>query len=106
MSTSPEPRELRPSSPGGAGVLVIELDGAGGHPAAWRATRTAPAAVLTPGRLRELVLAAESAGFHAATFSDAPHAGGRRRPAGRMPPHGSTPCSAPPLPAPSRTPSR
>jgi alkanesulfonate monooxygenase SsuD/methylene tetrahydromethanopterin reductase-like flavin-dependent oxidoreductase (luciferase family) len=73
MSTSPEPREPRPSNPGGAGVLVIELDGAGGHPAAWRATRTAPAAVLTPGRLRELVLAAESAGFHAATFSDAPH---------------------------------
>ena len=32
-----------------------------------------PAAVLTPGRLREVVLAAESAGFHAATFSDAPH---------------------------------
>ena len=72
MSTSPLSRGLRPSGQG-AGVLVIELDGAGGHPAAWRATRTAPAAVLTPGRLRELVRAAESAGFHAATFSDAPH---------------------------------
>ena len=80
MSTSPEPRELRPSTRA-RGLLVIELDGAGGHPAAWRATRTAPAAVLTPARLREVVLAAESAGFHAATFSDAPLAGGRRRPA-------------------------
>jgi alkanesulfonate monooxygenase SsuD/methylene tetrahydromethanopterin reductase-like flavin-dependent oxidoreductase (luciferase family) len=52
--------------------LIIELDGAGGHPAAWRATDTAPAAALTPDRLRTLVLGAESAGFHAATFRDAP----------------------------------
>jgi alkanesulfonate monooxygenase SsuD/methylene tetrahydromethanopterin reductase-like flavin-dependent oxidoreductase (luciferase family) len=60
--------------------LIIELDGAGGHPAAWRATGTAPAAVLTPDRLRTVVLAAEGAGFHAATFRDAPLAeddGGR-----------------------------
>lgn len=71
MSTSSLSRGPRPAGRG-AGVLIIELDGAGGHPAAWRATRTVPAAVLTPGRLRELVLAAESAGFHAATFSDAP----------------------------------
>ncbi|MDR7081608.1 alkanesulfonate monooxygenase SsuD/methylene tetrahydromethanopterin reductase-like flavin-dependent oxidoreductase (luciferase family) [Arthrobacter ginsengisoli] len=71
MSTSPLSRGPRPAGQG-AGVLVIELDGAGVHPAAWRATRTAPASVLTPARLREVVLAAESAGFHAATFSDAP----------------------------------
>ena len=70
MSTSPLSSDPRPAGQGD-GVLVIELDGAGGHPAAWRASRTAPAAVLTPGRLRDLVLAAESAGFHAATFSDA-----------------------------------
>lgn len=69
MSTSPEPLDVRAS---GGGLLFIELDGAGGHPAAWRATPTAPAAVLTADRLREVVLAAESAGFHAATFSDAP----------------------------------
>lgn len=71
MSTAPEPLGIRPSGQG-AGLLIIELDGAGSHPAAWRATRTAPGAVLTPGRLRDVVLAAESAGFHAATFSDAP----------------------------------
>jgi len=71
MSTSPEPVAIRPSGPG-RGLLIIELDGAGGHPAAWRATGAAPAAVLTPARLREVVLAAETAGFHAATFSDAP----------------------------------
>jgi alkanesulfonate monooxygenase SsuD/methylene tetrahydromethanopterin reductase-like flavin-dependent oxidoreductase (luciferase family) len=79
MSISSVPHGPRPAGKG-AGVLVIELDGAGGHPAAWRATRTAPAEALTPGRLRELVLAAESAGFHAATFSDAPlpeNGGGR-----------------------------
>ncbi|MGO4193608.1 LLM class flavin-dependent oxidoreductase [Arthrobacter sp. YAF17] len=80
MSISPEPLGTRP--PGhGAGLLIIELDGAGSHPAAWRATRTAPAAVLTPARLRDVVLAAESAGFHAATFSDAPRPEDAERPA-------------------------
>ena len=71
MSTSPEPLAIRPSGQGRS-LLIIELDGAGGHPAAWRATGTAPAAVLTPARLREVVRTAETAGFHAATFSDAP----------------------------------
>jgi alkanesulfonate monooxygenase SsuD/methylene tetrahydromethanopterin reductase-like flavin-dependent oxidoreductase (luciferase family) len=52
------------------GLLLIELDGDGGHPAAWRKSRTAPVAVLGPVRLRDAVLAAESAGFHAATFGD------------------------------------
>ncbi|WP_427134861.1 LLM class flavin-dependent oxidoreductase [Pseudarthrobacter sp. S9] len=54
----------------GRGILLLELDGAGGHPAAWRVSGTDPAAVLTPARLRDVVLAAETAGFHAATFSD------------------------------------
>ena len=57
-------------SPGG--LLLIELDGDGGHPAAWRKSRTAPPSVLGARRLRDTVLAAESAGFHAATFRDAP----------------------------------
>jgi alkanesulfonate monooxygenase SsuD/methylene tetrahydromethanopterin reductase-like flavin-dependent oxidoreductase (luciferase family) len=56
----------------GRGLLLLELDGAGAHPAAWRASRTGPAAVLSPSRLREVVLTAESAGFHAATFADGP----------------------------------
>ncbi len=65
MSTLPANHE-----PQGRGLLLLELDGAGSHPAAWRASRTAPAAVLAPDHLRGAVLAAESAGFHAATFSD------------------------------------
>ena len=56
--------------PQGRGLLLLELDGAGSHPAAWRVSRTAPAAVLAPEHLRGAVLAAESAGFHAVTFSD------------------------------------
>ena len=48
----------------------MELDGAGSHPAAWRVSRTAPASGLDPEHLRGAVLAAESAGFHAATFTD------------------------------------
>lgn len=71
MTSSPISRDPRPSGEG-AGLLIIELDGAGGHPAAWLATRAAPFAVLTPDQLRHVVLAAESAGFHAATFSDGP----------------------------------
>jgi alkanesulfonate monooxygenase SsuD/methylene tetrahydromethanopterin reductase-like flavin-dependent oxidoreductase (luciferase family) len=54
----------------GGGLLLIELDGDGGHPAAWRKSRTSPVAGLGPAKLRESVLAAESAGFHAATFGD------------------------------------
>ncbi|MGY3318934.1 LLM class flavin-dependent oxidoreductase [Arthrobacter sp. TE12232] len=56
--------------PRGRGLLLLELDGAGSHPAAWRASRTVPGAVLSPDHLRGAVLAAESAGFHAATLSD------------------------------------
>lgn len=65
MSTPPAKNE-----PLGHGLLLLELDGAGSHPAAWRVSRTAPASVLDPEHLRGAVLAAESAGFHAATFSD------------------------------------
>jgi len=65
MSTLPADTE-----PQGRGLLLLELDGAGSHPAAWRVARTAPAAVLAPEHLRGAVLAAESAGFHAATLSD------------------------------------
>jgi len=53
----------------GRGLLIIDLDGAGSHPAAAHVSPTA-AAALAPGQLRGAVLAAESAGFHAATFSD------------------------------------
>jgi alkanesulfonate monooxygenase SsuD/methylene tetrahydromethanopterin reductase-like flavin-dependent oxidoreductase (luciferase family) len=56
----------------GRGLLLIELDGDGGHPAAWRKSRTSPVAGLGPAKLRDSVLAAESAGFHAATFRDGP----------------------------------
>jgi alkanesulfonate monooxygenase SsuD/methylene tetrahydromethanopterin reductase-like flavin-dependent oxidoreductase (luciferase family) len=56
----------------GRGLLLIELDGDGGHPAAWRKSRTPPVAGLGPAKLRDSVLAAESAGFHAATFRDGP----------------------------------
>jgi alkanesulfonate monooxygenase SsuD/methylene tetrahydromethanopterin reductase-like flavin-dependent oxidoreductase (luciferase family) len=58
------------NAPRGHGLLILELDGAGSHPAAWRFSRTDPASVLDSAHLRGAVLAAESAGFHAATFSD------------------------------------
>ncbi|AXJ09503.1 LLM class flavin-dependent oxidoreductase [Arthrobacter sp. PM3] len=65
MSTLPLPAASR-----GRGLLLLELDGAGSHPAASRASRTAPPAAPSADRLRGAVLAAESAGFHAATFAD------------------------------------
>ncbi|BCW69159.1 LLM class flavin-dependent oxidoreductase [Arthrobacter sp. NicSoilB8] len=66
MNTLPANHE-----PQGRGLLLLDLDGAGSHPAAWRVASTAPAAVLAPDHLRGTLLAAESAGFHAATLSDA-----------------------------------
>ena len=63
MSSADHPR---------AGFLALELDGDGAHPAAWRAARHAPTELLSGVRLRSTVLAAESAGFHVATFSDGP----------------------------------
>ncbi|MFC9334426.1 LLM class flavin-dependent oxidoreductase [Arthrobacter sp. NPDC057009] len=52
------------------GFLALELDGDGAHPAAWRKARHAPAELLDGTRVRATVLAAESAGFHVATFAD------------------------------------
>ncbi|ALV45720.1 nitrilotriacetate monooxygenase [Arthrobacter alpinus] len=61
MSVTEQPRQ---------GFLALELDGDGAHPAAWRAARHTPAELLTGDRIKATVLAAESAGFHIATFSD------------------------------------
>lgn len=61
-----------PFPPERGGLLLLDLDGSGAHPAAWRLDPAGPARSLLPQRLRETVLAAESAGFHAATFSDGP----------------------------------
>ncbi|WP_253250406.1 LLM class flavin-dependent oxidoreductase [Arthrobacter globiformis] len=52
------------------GFLALELDGDGAHPASWRKARHAPAELLDGTRVRATVLAAESAGFHVATFAD------------------------------------
>ncbi|MCX2749972.1 LLM class flavin-dependent oxidoreductase [Arthrobacter sp. MI7-26] len=57
---------------GQRGFLALELDGDGAHPAAWRKARHAPDELLTGSRIRSTVLAAESAGFHVATFADGP----------------------------------
>ncbi|OFI36743.1 nitrilotriacetate monooxygenase [Arthrobacter sp. SW1] len=64
----------RTSTPG---FLALELDGDGAHPAAARQARRAPGgllngAPLSGDRIRATVLAAESAGFHVATFRDGP----------------------------------
>lgn len=68
MSTPPIP--ARP------GFLALELDGDGAHPAAWRKARHTPAELLDGTRIRATVLAAESAGFHVATFADGAVPGG------------------------------
>lgn len=68
MSTPPIP--ARP------GLLALELDGDGAHPAAWRKARHAPTELLDGTRIRATVLAAESAGFHVATFADGTLPGG------------------------------
>jgi alkanesulfonate monooxygenase SsuD/methylene tetrahydromethanopterin reductase-like flavin-dependent oxidoreductase (luciferase family) len=59
------------------GILALELDGDGAHPAAWRKSRHAPDELLNGSRIRSTVLAAESAGFHLATFAEGPVSGGR-----------------------------
>lgn len=51
-------------------ALGIELDGEGGHPAAWRHAHHAPSESLTGRVLRHKVAAAENAGFTFATFDD------------------------------------
>ncbi|MGM7776856.1 LLM class flavin-dependent oxidoreductase [Arthrobacter sp. KNU-44] len=63
---------LTESRPGQPGFLALELDGDGAHPAAWRKARHAPDGLLNGARIRSTVLAAESAGFHVATFGDGP----------------------------------
>ncbi|MCZ9882967.1 LLM class flavin-dependent oxidoreductase [Arthrobacter sp. B2a2-09] len=60
---------------GQPGFLALELDGDGAHPAAWRKARHAPDELLNGSRIRSTVLAAESAGFHVATFADGPVSG-------------------------------
>lgn len=57
-------------SRGGRGILALEVDGDGAHPAAWRVTGRAPAEVLTGELTVQAVRDAEIAGFHAVTFGD------------------------------------
>ncbi|UKA54648.1 LLM class flavin-dependent oxidoreductase [Arthrobacter sp. FW305-BF8] len=65
------------------GFLALELDGDGAHPAAWRKARHTPAELLDGTRVRATVLAAESAGFHVATFADGPLTPASSDPGGR-----------------------
>ena len=65
------------------GFLALELDGDGAHPAAWRKARHTPAELLDGTRVRATVLAAESAGFHVATFADGPLTPASSEPGGR-----------------------
>ena len=51
-------------------VIGIELDGDGAHPAAWRFSAHQPGTLLSGSRIRETVQAADTAGFHLATFHD------------------------------------
>jgi alkanesulfonate monooxygenase SsuD/methylene tetrahydromethanopterin reductase-like flavin-dependent oxidoreductase (luciferase family) len=51
-------------------ALGIELDGEGGHPAAWRRANHAPNKSLSGRTLAQRVSAAENAGFTLATFED------------------------------------
>ncbi|HVV07830.1 LLM class flavin-dependent oxidoreductase [Amycolatopsis sp.] len=52
--------------------LALEVDGAGAHPAAWRLAGQAPADVLNPRKIRDVVRTAEAAGFTFVTFADSP----------------------------------
>ena len=70
MSTPPNPASTTSPVPARPGLLALELDGDGAHPAAWRKARHAPTELLDGTRIRATVLAAESAGFHVATFAD------------------------------------
>ena len=53
-------------------AVLIELDGDGAHPAAWRAVRHRPTDLLSGGRIAATARAAERAGFTAASFDDSP----------------------------------
>ncbi|TCO49467.1 alkanesulfonate monooxygenase SsuD/methylene tetrahydromethanopterin reductase-like flavin-dependent oxidoreductase (luciferase family) [Kribbella antiqua] len=52
-------------------ITAIEIDGAGGHPAAWRGVEVDPAAILTGELALRAVQRAEAAGIDIATFADA-----------------------------------
>lgn len=52
--------------------IALEADGDGAHPAAWRHSGRPPAAVLTSAALRDVLAAAEGAGFTLVTFADSP----------------------------------
>jgi alkanesulfonate monooxygenase SsuD/methylene tetrahydromethanopterin reductase-like flavin-dependent oxidoreductase (luciferase family) len=56
--------------PPGHAVLILEVDGAGAHPAAWRLGPEKPDAVLQAKHTADAVVAAESAGFHAVSLKD------------------------------------
>ncbi len=52
-------------------ITAVEIDGAGGHPAAWRGAEVDPAAILTGELAVRAVQRAEDAGVDLATFADA-----------------------------------
>lgn len=52
-------------------ITAIEIDGAGGHPGAWRGPEVDPAAILTGELAVRAVQRAEVAGIDLATFADA-----------------------------------
>lgn len=58
------------TTPTNGAILILDVDGAGAHPAAWRLTGKAPGVALDIKQTATAVLAAESAGFHAVTFDD------------------------------------
>lgn len=58
------------ATPFNGAILILEVDGAGAHPAAWRLTGQAPGAALDIQQTAIAVLAAESAGFHAVSIDD------------------------------------
>jgi alkanesulfonate monooxygenase SsuD/methylene tetrahydromethanopterin reductase-like flavin-dependent oxidoreductase (luciferase family) len=52
-------------------ITALEIDGAGGHPDAWRGSEVDPAAILTGDLALRAVQRAEAAGVDLATFADA-----------------------------------
>ena len=52
-------------------ITAIDIDGAGGHPGAWRGPEVDPAAILTGELALRAVQRAEAAGIDLATFADA-----------------------------------
>ncbi|MGC4937840.1 LLM class flavin-dependent oxidoreductase [Kribbella sp. DT2] len=52
-------------------ITALEIDGAGGHPAAWRGAEVDPSAILTGELALHAVQRAEAAGVDLATFADA-----------------------------------